>query len=75
MRVTYSEMRGIRRPWGEVIGWTRRRALGPGSRWMVEWWKRSPTHRALLLSRRFDAAGVGVVKEGGRAIWTIVFVG
>jgi uncharacterized protein YkwD len=67
--------RGIRRSWAEVIGWTRNRGLGPGSRWMVDWWKRSPMHRPLLLSRRFDAAGVGVSREDGRAIWTIVFVG
>jgi uncharacterized protein YkwD len=63
-----------RRPWGEVIGRTWGQGVGPGSRWMVDWWKRSPVHRGLLLNRRFDAAGVGVVRDGGRTLWTIVLV-
>jgi uncharacterized protein YkwD len=67
--------RGIRGSWGEVIGWTRGKPIMPASRWMVAWWKRSPKHRSLLLSRRYDAAGVGVAKRGARTIWTIVLVG
>jgi uncharacterized protein YkwD len=67
--------RGLgRRAWGEVIGRTRRMGLDPGSRWMVDWWMHSPPHRELLLSRRFEAAGVGVVRERGVTLWTIVLV-
>jgi uncharacterized protein YkwD len=63
-----------RRSWGEVIGRTRRMGIGHGSRWMVDWWMHSPPHRELLLNRRFDAAGVGVVRDGRTTLWTIVFV-
>jgi uncharacterized protein YkwD len=67
--------RGMRRHgWGEVIGRTRRMGLGYGSRWMVDWWMDSRVHRELILSRRFDAAGVGVARDRGLTLWTIVFV-
>ena len=62
------------RAWGEVIGWTVNMELGEGSRWMVDWWKNSPVHRELMLSRAFNYAGVGIAQEGSRVIWTIVFV-
>lgn len=62
------------RYWGEVIGWTRYMSLEQGSSWMVDWWMHSPGHRELLLSRRFNYAGVGIVKDGPRTLWTIVFV-
>lgn len=63
-----------RRLWGEVIGRTRRMNLQAGSLWMVDWWKRSPAHRGLLLSARFEAAGVGITRDGSQTLWTIVFV-
>ena len=67
--------RGIRTErWGEAIGWTRGVGLRAGSRWMVRRWKRSLKHRRLLLDRGFDRAGVGVARQGGLVIWTIVFV-
>jgi uncharacterized protein YkwD len=66
--------RGIDGAWGEVIGWTERRTLTSASRWVVDWWKRSPMHRRLLLSRRFDSAGVGVERGAYRVVWTIVLV-
>jgi hypothetical protein len=62
------------RYWGEVIGWTRHMDLDQGGRWMVEWWMHSPTHRHLLLSRNFNYAGVGIVRDGSLTLWTIVFV-
>jgi uncharacterized protein YkwD len=63
------------RRWGEVIGWTPGRRLGQASSWMFDWWKHSARHRALLLSRRFVGAGVGVARDGRRTLWTIVLVG
>jgi hypothetical protein len=62
------------RMWGEVIGWTRYIDLQPGSNWMVDWWKRSPVHRDLMLSRQFNYAGVGIAQDGSLTLWTIVFV-
>ena len=62
------------RYWGEVIGWTRYLDLRQGGNWMVDWWKRSPVHRELMLSREFNYAGVGVAQDGTLTLWTIVFV-
>lgn len=62
------------RAWGEAIGWTVHMDLDGGSRWMVDWWKNSPTHRALMLSQSFNYAGVGIAQEGSHVLWTIVFV-
>jgi uncharacterized protein YkwD len=62
------------RYWGEVIGWTRYMDLDGGGRWMVDWWMHSPTHRHLMLSRKFNYAGVGIVRDGPLTLWTIVFV-
>lgn len=67
--------RGINyRYWGEVIGWTRHMGLDEGGRWMVDWWMDSPTHRDLLLSRKFNYAGVGIVQDGSMTLWTMVLV-
>jgi uncharacterized protein YkwD len=67
--------RGIAyRYWGEAIGWTVNMDLDPGSRWMVDWWKNSPVHRELMLSRSFNYAGVGIAQDGPKVLWTIVFV-
>ena len=41
---------------------------------MVDWWKNSPAHRELMLSRSYNYAGVGIAQEGDRVLWTIVFV-
>jgi uncharacterized protein YkwD len=66
---------GVRyRRWGEVIGRTRHQLLGPGGRRIIDWWKSSPAHRQIVLSRRFSMAGVGVAKDGGQTLWTVVFV-
>jgi uncharacterized protein YkwD len=40
---------------------------------LVDCWKRSPKHRALLLDRRYDKAGVGVAREGGLAFLQQLF--
>jgi uncharacterized protein YkwD len=40
----------------------------------VRWWIGSPIHRGIILSRRFRDAGVGVIQDGGRILWTVVFV-
>jgi hypothetical protein len=60
--------------WGEAIGWTEHMDLTEGARWMVDWWKRSPTHRRLMLREDFNYAGVGIAREGARTLWTVVFV-
>jgi uncharacterized protein YkwD len=60
--------------WGEAIGWTSAMGLETGARWMVNWWKGSTTHRRLMLRQDFNYAGVGVAREGGKTLWTIVFV-
>jgi hypothetical protein len=62
------------RYWGEVIGWTVGTDLQFGARWMVDWWKNSPVHRALLLSETFNYAGVGIVFDEGKILWTTVLV-
>jgi len=59
--------------WGEAIGWTVYFPLGQGADWMVNWWKNSPSHRSLILSKRFNYAGVGVVRRGVKTWYTIVF--
>jgi uncharacterized protein YkwD len=66
---------GVRhRQWGEIIGRTHDQALGRGCRRIVHWWKGSPVHRHIVLSRRYREAGVGIARDGGRTIWTVVFV-
>jgi hypothetical protein len=62
------------RYWGEIIGWTVNMGLGEGARWMVDWWKDSPVHRDIMLSRAFNYAGVGIAQEGSTVLWTVVFV-
>jgi uncharacterized protein YkwD len=60
--------------WGEAIGWTNSLGLNAGARWMVDWWKGSTPHRRLMLRRDFNYAGIGVARDGGKTLWTIVFV-
>jgi hypothetical protein len=60
--------------WGEAIGWTQYMNLHEGAKWMVDWWKNSPTHRRLMLRRDFNYAGIGIARDGHRTLWTIVFV-
>lgn len=62
------------RSWGEVIGWTSGGGLLRGSRAMVRWWSRSPGHRRIMLDGDYRRVGVGVVKDGRRTLWTVVFV-
>jgi uncharacterized protein YkwD len=62
------------RYWGEIIGWTVNMGLGEGARWMVDWWKHSPVHRDIMLSRAYNYAGVGIAVEGNTVLWTVVFV-
>jgi uncharacterized protein YkwD len=65
--------RGVpHRSWSEVIGWTTSMDVEIGSRWMVDWWKNSPGHRAVILSRAYNYAGVGIVRNGGTILWTVV---
>ncbi len=60
--------------WGENIGWTMNMGLQDGARWMVDWWKDSPGHRAAMLSRSYNYVGVGVANAGAKILYTIVFV-
>ncbi len=60
--------------WGEAIGWTNSMGLSSGARWMVDWWKGSSTHRRLMLRQDFNYAGIGISRDGGKTLWTIVFV-
>jgi uncharacterized protein YkwD len=61
------------RAWGEIIGWTSRSGLIRGGRLIVRWWTRSPRHRGIILDRTYRRAGVGVVRDGHRVLWTVVF--
>jgi uncharacterized protein YkwD len=63
------------RRWGEIIGWTSGTGLSRGGRTVVRWWKRSPRHRRIMLGDAYGRVGVGVVKDGRSALWTVVFVG
>jgi uncharacterized protein YkwD len=60
--------------WGEAIGWTSGMTPEYGAKWMVDWWSHSPSHRKLMLSKSFNYAGIGIVKEGSKLLYTIVFV-
>jgi uncharacterized protein YkwD len=62
------------RYWSEIIGWTVGLDLDIGARWMVDWWKNSPVHRNIMLSARYNYAGVGLTVENGKVLWTVVFV-
>jgi hypothetical protein len=65
--------RGVaHRSWSEVIGWTTNMDVEVGSRWMVDWWKNSPGHRAVILDRGYNYAGVGIVRDGDTVLWTVV---
>src|SRR3990170_4650234 len=59
--------------WGEIIGWTTYMPLDPGVECMVDWWMHSPSHRPLILSRSFNYAGVAIVRDGDRSLYTAVF--
>jgi uncharacterized protein YkwD len=63
------------RRWGEIIGYTSGSGLLPGGRSVVRWWTRSPRHRRIILGASYGRVGVGVAKDGRRALWTVVFVG
>ncbi len=58
------------RPLGEVIYFNRR---GAGSAQIVRAWARSPGHRALLLSRDFGRAGIGIRTGRGGVYVTLDF--
>ena len=62
------------RYWSEIIGWTVGMELDRGARWMVDWWKNSPVHRNVMLSARYNYAGVGIVVDNGHVLWTVDFV-
>jgi len=63
------------RRWGEIIGLTSGQGLLRGGRSVVRWWKRSPLHRRIILDGTYGRVGVGVARDGRRALWTVVFVG
>lgn len=62
------------RYWSEIIGWTVGMNLDQGAGWMVDWWKNSPVHRNIMLSATYNYAGVGIVVDDGKILWTVVFV-
>lgn len=67
--------RGIQHfDWGENIGWIT--FLGPNktAAGMVDWWKGSPGHRRLMLSKNYNYVGIGVVRSGKAVYITADFV-
>jgi uncharacterized protein YkwD len=72
---TLLNRRGVKwNSWGENIGWTVYMDVDEGPRWMVNWWKQSAPHRRNILNRNFNYAGVGIVKDGPKLLYTVVFV-
>ena len=55
--------------WGENVG------MGPSVWRVFKAWTRSSEHRANMLNRRFDHAGVGVVYSRGAYWITMIFYG
>lgn len=62
------------RRWAENIGWTKYFQLEAGAKWMVDWWKNSPSHRRHLLDPRLNYAGIGIAKDGPKTLYTVNFV-
>jgi uncharacterized protein YkwD len=61
---------------GETLAW--HSGWRPSPRLTVRRWMNSPPHRAVLLSRRFDFVGMGMVRGhygGGRATMWVAHVG
>ena len=57
---------------GETIGWIRYRSPSRQAGGIVRWWMNSPPHRAVLMSPKFNAIGVGrrTGHYGGQtAVW------
>jgi len=55
--------------WGENVG------VGPSAWSVFSMWKRSASHRANMLNRRFRCAGVGVVFSHGSYWITMIYYG
>jgi uncharacterized protein YkwD len=59
--------------WGEAIGWNSRSSLEEGVASMLAWWRNSAAHRGLMVSTKYNYLGVGIVQDGRKLIYTIVF--
>jgi hypothetical protein len=59
--------------WGEIIGWTSNINLADGVEGIVDAWRDSPGHRAIMLSSRYNYVGVGISRGGFEILWTVVF--
>jgi hypothetical protein len=62
------------RRWGEAIGWTVYMPIEDAVPWMVDWWRDSGPHRALILDDTFNYAGVGIVADGSKTLFTVDFI-
>jgi uncharacterized protein YkwD len=66
----YSKVRTFDpRIWGENVG------VGSTIRQVFRAWMRSAPHRANVLDRRYDSAGLGIVRSGGRFWITMIYIG
>lgn len=58
--------------WGEIVAWRSSSRFTPG--WAVAAWLASPTHRPVLLARRWTAVGAScAVSRMGRTYCVVVF--
>ncbi|CAJ1582909.1 CAP domain-containing protein [[Mycobacterium] wendilense] len=58
---------------GEIVYWGAGLAANPGA--AVDWWLKSPPHRALLLNCTFTAGGFAVARDGNRMTAVVDFGG
>lgn len=60
---------------GEIIAWNTWPTWATSAETAVEQWMESPGHRAIVLGRDFNYAGVGAAIDGsGRRLYTAVFI-
>jgi uncharacterized protein YkwD len=72
---TMMHNRGIRHwGWGENIGFIPYFGWDGTNRAMVDGWKNSSGHNALLLTREYNYIGVGIARNHKGAYYTLVFV-
>ncbi|MCY7419747.1 MAG: hypothetical protein LH650_14890 [Chloroflexi bacterium] len=60
---------------GEIIAWNMTSPIDSAAATPISQWMHSTQgHREQILSIDHDHAGVGVAMDGGRSIWTVVFI-
>ncbi len=59
---------------GEIIALNMTSPISAAASTAIDQWMNSPGHKAQILSDGHNYAGVGVAMEGGRSIWTVVFI-